>query len=142
MRIKKNIIALISAVMISSIAPVSSAAELQKVTTPQVTIKVGSNNIQPLVEFDSTVALLHCREFAYAQSYSNIPAYYHSTMCSVNNNGQSITSSGWTTLYNSTLVSSARVYATSNICIYTATSRTQHTVSSNVLGGTTSASYN
>lgn len=117
------------------------ASDLCIVSAPQVTVEHRLDAVEPLATYEASVVLSGSRSGMYAKSYSNITAYYHKAQCSVNNNGQSVTRSGWVTQYNTTSASSSYVYSTTNICTYTGEGQSRHTSTSNLKAGTVYKNY-
>lgn len=141
MKHKSKLVAVLLALSITSMPISAYASDICVVTAPQVTVEHRADAIDPFASFDATVMVSGSRSGMYCKSYSNVTAYYHKAQCSVNNNGQSVTRSGWTTQYNTTSASSSYVYSTTNICTYTGEGQSKHTSTSNLKAGTVYKSY-
>lgn len=118
------------------------ASEMCLGVVPQRAVEHRSDAVAPFATYNAYAALYGDRSGMYCKSYSDITAYFHKAQCTVNNNGQTVTTSGWTTQYNTTAASSNYVYATTNVCTYTGEGQSKHTSSSNLAAGTLSKSYN
>ena len=84
---------------------------------------------------EAKVSLIGSRESCYARTDAQQKVFLIRAKCDVNNNGRSVSTSGWTEKHNASTVSSGEVRAASDNCTYTAYGEAQKTESSVLYSG-------
>ena len=135
------LIATVAALSVSSLGVFASETQ-PDTSSPSSQMSITEyGNVPEARAYNAYVQVIGHSGSCYARSYSNVTAYMHSAMCEVNNNGQSVTQSAWSTLYNTTEVTSARVYASTSKCTYTAYGQSYHQSGGNLFSGQQGVSY-
>lgn len=92
--------------------------------------------------FSAVVALVGNSTRCYGRITANLTAETLQAKCEVNNDGTSVTTSGYTVQNNTTVASSGYVYASTEICTYTATGKARQTSTSSWHSGSAITAYN
>ncbi|MCL2076948.1 MAG: hypothetical protein FWH08_00895 [Oscillospiraceae bacterium] len=140
-KLKKLLAMVIAGVMVVAMTTIAASAQsvepMQSISARAVPVR----GISPLSDYSATTTLTSSSSSGYATSTASKNAYMVKAKCDVNNNGQSVLTSGWTTQNNTSKATSGTVKATTKVCTYTAYGESQETATSVLYGSEISKSY-